>query len=85
MGAQPGSILSSFALSAVFDLTGDDFIPQQDNCSIHVATSSLNLLEEKGIALLDWLARSLDLNIIENVLLMLSEIVYDGPQTRSLE
>jgi len=40
------SLLSSFAVPLMFDLMGDDFLFQQDNCSVHVARSTLDFLEE---------------------------------------
>ena len=69
------SMVSSFALPAIFDLMGNCFILQQDNCSVHVARSTLNFFEEKGIALLDWPARNPGLSIIQKVWSMLGEIL----------
>ena len=69
------SMLPSLALPAIFDLMGEDFILQKDNCSVQVARSTPNFVEEKGICLPDWPARSQDLNILENVWSMLNETV----------
>ena len=44
-------------LPIIYDMIGDDFIFQQDNCSVHVSESSQKLLEERRISLLNWRAR----------------------------
>jgi hypothetical protein len=45
----------------------ENAIFQQDNASIHMSGHSLVWFAEKNIPLLDWPARSPDLNPIENL------------------
>ncbi|KAG3006104.1 hypothetical protein PC128_g4113 [Phytophthora cactorum] len=55
---------------------GVDYIYQQDNASIHRSKLKMEIFEEEGIKLLDWPARSPDLNPIENVWAMMARIGY---------
>ncbi|KAG2823550.1 hypothetical protein PC111_g10172 [Phytophthora cactorum] len=64
---------------------GVDYIYQQDNASIHRSKLTMEFFEEEGIKLLDWPARSLDLNSIENFWAMMARIVYhNGKQCDSV-
>ena len=52
------------------------FIWQQGNASIHVSKSSREFFEKQHINVLDWPARSPDLNIVENMFSYISRRVY---------
>ena len=59
---------------------GNDFIFQQDNCPIHVSKNSISAFQKADILLLDWPPYSPDINIVENIWSILSNLVYcDGP------
>lgn len=57
-------------------ITSGDYIFQQDNASIHVSTSAKLWFEANSVNLLDWPARSPDLNPIENLWGLLAREVY---------
>ena len=63
----------------------DDFVFQQDNSPIHVSRETLNFFKEANVKLLDWPPYSPDLNIIENVLEMLSSHIYGQGTVRNLK
>jgi len=62
---------------------GLSFCLQQDNAPIHRAKLTKEFLKNNSIAALNWPPRSPDLNIMENVWKMLSDIVYDGKQPKN--
>jgi len=57
----------------------------QDNCPIHISRSVRQCYETSDINIIDWPSRSPDINIVENIWKMLSDIVYDGNQPRNIK
>ena len=55
----------------------------QDNCPIHVSKQMKKYFKLTDLNVLDWPARSPDINIVENVWKLLSDKVYDGNQPRN--
>lgn len=53
---------------------------QQDNAPIHTSAEARRFFSERNLHLLEWPARSPDLNPVENVWSMLSSIVYSRKQ-----
>ncbi|KAG6946824.1 hypothetical protein JG687_00016495 [Phytophthora cactorum] len=77
--------VSEYMLPFVHLHHGVDDIYQQDNASIHRSKLTMEFFEEERIKLLDWSARSPDLNPIENVWAMMTRIVYhNGKQYDSV-
>jgi len=61
---------------------GDDFIFHEDNASVHKSKKVKEFFKDSRINVLEWPAKSPDLNIIEDIWKMISNIVYDCPQFR---
>lgn len=70
----------------VDEFHAEDLIFQQDNAAIHVSRESISWFEGKEIDLLEWPARSPDLNPIENLWGILARDVYrNGKQYTTIQ
>ena len=58
----------------------DDFILQEDNASVHKSKETKKFMRDNKINILDWPARSPDINIVEDCWEFISDLVYDGEQ-----
>ena len=59
-------MLDEKALPRIRREMGNDFILQQDHCSIHVSKLMKEWMAKVNMTTLEWPARSPDLNLIEN-------------------
>lgn len=77
-------ILQENILGKGYHLAGPEFVFQQDNASIHTALSVKQWFSTKKLRVMEWPAKSPDLNIIENLWGTLSRKVYaNGRQFHS--
>ena len=60
---------------------GNNFFYQQDNSRIHTAKVVKEWMTKAQFPVIDWPARSPDLNIMENIWKMLQDIIYDSDET----
>ena len=73
-------LLDEKALPRIRREMGNDFVLQQNNCSIHVSKLMKEWMAKVNMTTLEWPERSPDLNLIENIWEMLAQLVCDGPE-----
>ena len=66
-------------------VTRNNYYFQQDNASIHRCKIVMTWFEDSKMSLIEWPPRSPDINLIENVWKMLSDIVYVQEQFQNKE
>lgn len=71
-------LLDEKALPRIRREMENDFVLQQDNCSIHVSKLMKEWMAKVNMTTLEWPAKSPDLNLMENVWEMLAQLVYDA-------
>lgn len=78
-------IIRDFAVPAIESKYNNDYIFQQDNCSIHTSAYMKEYFLKSNMTLLTWPANSPDLNLMETVWSMLSNVIYSSRQPKNLQ
>ena len=69
-------LLSNSLLPIAHYQYGDDYMFQQDNCSVHISKATQKLFENEYIEVLNWPSKTPVLDLIENLWEILSQKVY---------
>lgn len=56
----------------------------QDNCPIHVSQMAKEYFSKQSFNVIDWPSKSPDINIMENIWKMISNIVYENNQPENI-
>lgn len=62
---------------------GSDIWFQEDNSRVHKAKKVKRFMVDSNVKVLEWPAKSPDLNIVEDIWRIVSQRVYDGPQFKN--
>lgn len=74
------NMIQEIVVPIIFLNFGRKFAFQQDNASIHKAKIVMDFFFSNNINIIEWPAKSPDINITEDVWKMISDDVYDGRQ-----
>jgi transposase len=77
-------LLNIFALPLIRSEYDDDFVLQQDNAPPHISERTQLFLEQKGVTVMEWPAKSPDLNTIENCWHVLKTHVYESGAAKNI-
>lgn len=78
-------MLSSVVVPIAMLNFGKEFWFQQDNCTVHKAKIIQEFFEISRVNILEWPAKSPDINITEDIWKLMSEKIYDGPQFSNVQ
>ena len=78
-------LLDNVLLNYAEDMDEDSWIFQQDNASIHNSKATKAFFRERNIKVMDWPARSPDLNPIENIWGLITQKVYENGHFKSVK
>jgi len=78
-------LLSESAVPMIKLNYGENWCFQEDNSSVHKSKKVKEFMRNSSISVLEWPARSPDLNIVEDCWKTISDLVYDGNQFNNRE
>ena len=78
--ADYNALLERFVLPIIKVNVKPNFYYQKDNCAVHKAKIVENYMKSNNLSIIRWPSQSPDLNIVEHVWKIVSDMVYDGPQ-----
>lgn len=74
------ALLQNYVVPVIKLNYGKDYWFQEDNASVHKSRKVKEFMNEQEIPILNWPAKSPDLNIVEDCWKLISDLVYDGKQ-----